>query len=126
MKHMKRIDDRPFLVTLGLICLVVIMVCGLVMEYGWFGYSAPLLTVTPVTVTDGSGLTNSQEQTKINVNTATVSILDTLPKVGPTLAQRIVDYREENGPFTKPEELKNVAGIGDKVLEAILPYITIQ
>ena len=123
---MKRIDDRPFLVTLGLICLVVIMVCGLVMEYGWFGYSAPLLTVTPVTVTDGSGLTNSQEQTKINVNTATVSILDTLPKVGPTLAQRIVDYREENGPFTNPEELKNVAGIGDKVLEAILPYITIQ
>lgn len=61
----------------------------------------------------------------ININTATVAELETLPGVGPVLAQRIIDYRDQHGPFTKPEDLQNVSGIGPKTYESIAPHITI-
>ena len=62
----------------------------------------------------------------IDINTATVSMLDALPGIGPVLAQRIVDYREANGNFTALSQLTNVEGIGSKRLEEILELITIQ
>lgn len=63
---------------------------------------------------------------KIAVNTATVEELDTLPGIGPSRAQAIIDYREENGPFKKLEDLLNVTGIGEKSLEKLKDYIVIQ
>ncbi len=51
---------------------------------------------------------------KIDLNTASVSELTTLKRIGPTYAQRIVDYRKKAGPFKKPEEITNVKGIGPK------------
>lgn len=65
----------------------------------------------------GSGL--------ININTADLSQLDTLPGIGPSLAQRIIDYRELNGPFSAIEEIKNVSGIGDKKFEALKDMVTV-
>jgi competence protein ComEA len=62
---------------------------------------------------------------KINLNTAGVEELDTLPKVGPVLAQRIVDWRKEHGPFKAVEELDAIDGVGAKMLEALLPLVTI-
>jgi len=50
---------------------------------------------------------------KVNLNTATLEQLQTLPGVGPVLAQSIVDYREQTGPFGSVEDLKKVSGIGD-------------
>ena len=60
----------------------------------------------------------------IDLNTATIAELETLPRVGPVLAQRIVDHRTRQGPFTAPEQLDEVSGIGPAMLEALLPLVT--
>lgn len=60
---------------------------------------------------------------KVNLNTAGVEELDALPKVGPVLAQRIVDWRKEHGPFKTVEELDAVDGVGPKMLETLLPLV---
>ena len=69
--------------------------------------------------------TNSGESGKVNINTASVSLLQTLPNIGSVLAQRIVDYREENGNFLVPEDLLMVEGIGERRLDEIREYITV-
>lgn len=61
----------------------------------------------------------------INLNTADVTGLDALPGVGPVLAQRIVDWRTQNGRFTSVDELGEVSGIGDKVLARLRPHVTV-
>jgi comEA protein len=64
--------------------------------------------------------------TPINLNTATVAQLDALPGVGTSTAQRIVEYRQKNGPFKKIEELMNVKGIGEKSFLKLKPLITVS
>ena len=61
----------------------------------------------------------------ININTATQTELETLPGIGPSLALRIINYREENGKFSSIEDIKNVSGIGDSRFEDIKNYITV-
>ncbi len=61
----------------------------------------------------------------ININTATSEQLQTLPGIGPVLADRIIAYREKNGTFESVGELMNVSGIGEKKLEAIWDFVTI-
>ncbi len=63
---------------------------------------------------------------KININTATLAELDLLPGVGATLAQRIIDYRTQNGDFKKLDDLKKVRGIGDALFNQIKDLITIE
>lgn len=77
---------------------------------------------------DGSGSHTAAAGTpggKVNLNTADAAALDTLPKVGPVLAQRIVDWRKEHGPFKSVEELDAVDGVGPKMLDALLPLVTV-
>ena len=61
----------------------------------------------------------------ISINDADKESLMALPGIGEVLAQRILDYRDENGAFSAPEALLNVEGIGKKRLEEILDLITI-
>ena len=61
---------------------------------------------------------------KININTATVEELQTLPKIGPKTAAAIVEYRKEH-PFKSVDELVEVKGIGEKTLENLRPLVTV-
>jgi len=69
---------------------------------------------------------NQQETVKvININTANNEVLQELPGVGPTYSERIINWREENGPYTSKDQLLEIKGIGDKRLARIKPLITL-
>jgi competence protein ComEA len=61
----------------------------------------------------------------VNINTATLEELETLPGIGPAIGQRIVDYRTAHGPFRSIDDLLNVSGIGEKRLADLRPNITV-
>lgn len=65
------------------------------------------------------------EPQKININRAESWLLEALPEIGPTLAQRIIDYRETESPFNSVDELTKVSGIGNTTLEKIRVKITV-
>ena len=79
----------------------------------------PVIGETPVSApgTTSSGL--------VNLNTADAATLDTLPRVGPAMAARIIEWRESNGPFVAIEDLLSITGIGDKTFEGLRALVTI-
>lgn len=64
-------------------------------------------------------------QSKININTADSNTLQQLNGVGPSTAEKIIDYRTNTGKFKKVEDLKNVSGIGEKTFEKLSPHIKV-
>lgn len=77
--------------------------------------------------TSGAGTANGSGESsgRVNLNTAGVEELTTLPRVGPVLAQRIVDWRKQHGRFGRVEELDAVDGVGPKMLAALLPLVRV-
>lgn len=63
---------------------------------------------------------------RVNINTADVAALDLLPGIGPALAQRIIDYRQEHGPFARLEDIMEVSGIGPGTFEKLRDLITVD
>lgn len=85
-------------------------------------------TLALVVIALAAGLAAAAESTTgvVNVNTATIDQLTLLPRIGPALAQRIVDFRTANGQFSSPDELVAVKGIGERMLEGLKPYVTVK
>lgn len=61
----------------------------------------------------------------VNLNTASATELETLPRIGPAMSQRIIDYREQHGGFTSIDQLKDVAGIGDATFDGLKDLVTV-
>jgi competence protein ComEA len=79
---------------------------------------------SPVIVTPGvEVITNTTEL--IDINTASIAELDTLPGIGPSTAQKIIDYREQHGPFLAIEDIVNVPTIGPVTYEKLKDLITV-
>ena len=78
---------------------------------------APIITEVP---------TNNSGTELVNINTATLDELIALPSIGPTIAQKIIDYRTANGPFSTIEDIMNVSGIGPSTFDDIKNLITVQ
>ena len=78
----------------------------------------------------GEGILENDEENKttstININRATQADLESLPGIGPSLASKIISYREQNGKFAKQEDIKNVSGIGDSKYQKIKDYIYVN
>jgi competence protein ComEA len=62
----------------------------------------------------------------VNVNQASADELARLPRVGPSLAGKIVAHREKNGPFKRTEDLMEVKGIGEKMFASLKPYVSVS
>lgn len=74
---------------------------------------------------NNSSVQTEGKENKVNINTANLNELDSLPGIGPSLAKRIIEYREENGNFKSIEELQNVKGIGDAKYSDIKDNVTV-
>ena len=81
-------------------------------------FTVPAIGETPVGAPAGVAADG-----RVDLNTADAATLDTLPRIGPAMAQRIIDHREANGPFVSVDDLLAVSGIGSKTVEALRPLV---
>lgn len=72
------------------------------------------------------GNVENHSNSLININTATQSELETLPGIGPSIASRIIEYRNQNGKFKTVNDIKNVTGIGNNKFEKIKEFIKVK
>lgn len=111
------------LITITLV--FVAFICGMLV--GRQLDSTPVSVALPTTETGTfeTASSTTDSGSKLNINTASLDSLDELPGIGPVLAQRIVEFREENGPFSSIYDLSKVEGIGTNKLMDILELITV-
>lgn len=87
------------------------------------GLSSPLLAQA---TTDGSAPKVVKSAGVVNLNSATVAELESLPGIGARVAARIVEYRTKKGPFKRIEELMNVQGVGEKNFLKLRPQLSVS
>ncbi len=82
-------------------------------------------TSRPAVTAPAGSTTPAGSATSIDINSATAAELERLPEIGPTLAARIVEYREANGRFTTVEQLAEIRGISERMVEVLRPLVTV-
>ena len=87
--------------------------------------SAPPVRSEGVAIDVGDETAVESESEIVNINSADVAALDTLPGIGPSTAEKIVEYRDSNGSFATIDEIMNVSGIGPAKYEQIEAFITV-
>lgn len=116
-------QEKKVLITLSIFAILGLAVLG------YRNYIArPQFKVVPTrlksTEVDYQALI--KQKRTVNINTADVKKIETLPSIGPTLAKEIVDYRSAHGPFIFKDDLMKVKGIGPKKFDEIKEYITLE
>ena len=86
--------------------------------------SAIVLSVLALTALPA--ISFAQDTGKVNINSADVETLELLPRVGPAIAARILEFREQNGKFKAAEDLMLIKGIGERTYELIAPYVALS
>ncbi len=107
----------------------IVWLCGLTILTATTILTAWYTTPTPASVEVVETRYTMPEKIRtapLNINTANIEELATLPGIGQTLSSRIVAYRDANGPFNRLEDLLLVKGIGKTKLEELLPYIVLE
>ena len=114
-------DGRKNKAVIPVLCWIVAAVLVVWVLWLYLGDAGPVeMTIRPL---DRAKLATASDAA-LDLNAATAAELEELPGIGPVLAQRIIDWREENGPFLLPEDIMDVPGVGPAKFEAIAPYIT--
>ena len=101
--------------TSAILLLAIVLIC-----FAWFLPSRKLIPFPEPVAYDET------THFRININTATVDELQIIPSIGPSLAEKIISYRNKYGPFQNYSDLLNVSGIGNTKLEIMLDYIIIE
>lgn len=115
-------QERVAFVVLGALALVGLGLLGWLQLH--FAWESETVAATPAQAARWDEALRSARH--VDVNTATVAELERLPQVGPTLAHRIVAYRQRHGRFRTPEELEQVEGIGPKTSKALEEYVRVH
>lgn len=118
---MKQLDTAKLIRTLGCICAAFVLgvFCGR-MSAGLVNYHIEDPRTVYFTVP-----TETEGDTRLNINTATVEELMEIPGIGELLAQRIVDFREQHGQLMTLDELMDVEGFGQKRIEILEEYVKV-
>ena len=111
-----------------LICITISLVIFTLGFYFGRNICPSPITVSTVSIAAPMPVPTTPDSTAVlvNINTADVTQLTSLPGIGDTLAQRIIDYRNANGPFASVGSLMQVSGIGEKRIEAIWDLVTVE
>lgn len=110
---MPRRSDLILLVALGVLCAI-----GLFARPPW-AWSTAVDRVSPIASSAGGSVRVEGGAALMDVNLADAALLEDLPGIGPTLAERIVKYRDAHGPFASVDALADVKGIGKKTVDLI-------
>ncbi|MHB0875168.1 MAG: ComEA family DNA-binding protein [Anaerolineae bacterium] len=110
------------IVTLLNACLIGVVVIAL----RWPPAGAVRIVAATAEAIDTVSVPVTATSPLLDINSAPAADLEALPGIGPTLAARIVAYRDEHGAFSAVEELLNVTGIGEKTLEALRPRVEVR
>ena len=90
------------------------------------GLVALLASAASAPAADNAAASPAPAKKTVNVNQASADELARLPRVGPSLAGKIVSHREKNGPFKRTEDLMEVTGIGEKMFALLKPYVSVS